>query len=192
MRDGAKREPDIARERARIGSGRAGRDEAQFIGGIGARERKLLYLDRARRRRCEVFEISFAREFVHPNPIALDGREYRRDLLDLAAELARDFAQTRVIDRWYRQFADDVAFTIERIGLDAQFDNPFVNLLAAFEHRRELGRLPNHDRQHTRRKRIQRAEMPDARRLDSRLDAPHDLGRGYAARLIDDDDSVQS
>src|ERR1022692_4058458 len=127
--------------------------------------RQLLDLDIADRRRLDIFGVAFACNRVHPHPGALDSGKYWRHLIDLAGEVLRDSLEHRGIDRRDWRLAHDFSIAIESVGLDAEFDDTLVNFLTTFEHRRELGRLANHDRQHAGRERIQGAEMADARRL---------------------------
>ena len=129
-------------------------------------------------------------QLVEPPAADLHGRHHRRELLDLAEECRDHRLDLRLVDR-HRSPVDHLSRRVEGRGRDAEHDGAPVSLAGVLEEAQQPRRASEPHEEHARRVGIERPGVPDAPLVVDLADLRHDVVRGPAGGLVDDDHAVR-
>ena len=179
---------EVGGERAHVGPARAD-DLDRQNGRIGGR-RHVEAIDRHGPRRP--FDLdALAGQLVQAAPLDPDGRDHRRDLIDVTGEvLGHDTPGVVDAHPGHVVGRHDGTVGIERVGLDTEHDLAGVPLATVADVAHQPGHGADADDEDTRRARVERAGVADAPLAEASPEHADDVVAGDTGRLVDDGQAV--
>ena len=135
--------------------------------------------------------LAFAGEFVERYAVFLDGGNHGRFLLDISLKRLGGGVQRLAIERGHRCGGRDVALGIVAVGGFAELNGALVDFVVGSEFHGKLGGSAEEQNQEAGGGGVEGAAMADLLEAVLAADNVHNVVRGGAGRLVDEQCTVQ-